>query len=625
MNLLSLRPLERNLFFWGMLASIYVVSWMMQATLMIRSDVSILMHEAMQLMAGAQYAKDLYETDPPLILYLCMPPVLFMKYWHLSVFIAWRLYVFFLASFSLLICQFFMKKIFAWEDERITILLLLTIATIFVFLPLGDFGQRDHLLLIFTMPYLLLLTCRLENNAVSLKVVMLVGVLAAIGFSIKPQYLLALFLLEGYVICYQRRVLSMIRPETLVIAACLIVYVLSIFIFHSDYVFVIVPMVSRVYYSGLGTPWRDLLTYSNALYCGLPMIFFMIQYHNNPQKVFSSILLIAMFSYLLVYLIQDTAWYYHILPAFSMALLLFVQLFVQFVLQPQVGLRDYIRLAMFGVLLFGFIVFFKETIWVSIIFFHGVFFGLFALLFAALFFLAEKNSSIAKVIVATPVIIGMAYLFAYFAQHTDWYAHRFILTIMLLILLFSVFVARSGEKRAHFAFAAILGMLIFAYPAYEGNIMYSSYLLYTEQSHKLINFMHDYAKNKSVYFLSSQIAAYPFIDYAGVNYVSKYPMLIWVPSLVKQSLQPISDKVKLQILKDKSYYIGSIADELNNNKPQFVFVDVEKFAFDKMHYDYVKEFSQNLKFAEAWKDYRYLTIVEQKPEYRLAVYQRIAG
>lgn len=317
-----MRFIEQRLFFILALAGIYLLGAIIQYNILINVDVSWLMHVSKRLLAGGTYQRDFFELNPPLILYLYSPAVMLENFFSLSQFPALCIYIFVLASFSLLLCYQLACRIFRPEDYKILYLFLLALAALFLVLPLRDLGQREHLLFILTMPYLLLVTARLQGCNINPYYAAAIGLLAAAGFGIKPYFISTFALLEIYYIIRARNVLAVFRPEVFAIFALLIAYFISIFVFQPDYINVILPVSLRYYYHPYQVSLSQALLYQPAVFCSFAILFFIIQYKKNPYQTLSSILLLALTGFFISYLIPRTLWPYHLLPAYEMAILL---------------------------------------------------------------------------------------------------------------------------------------------------------------------------------------------------------------------------------------------------------------------------------------------------------------
>ncbi len=73
-----------------LMASIFLFAWKLQSALFLNYDVSWLMHASERLLAGGTYSRDFFETNPPLILYLYLPPVIFSKIFAFNLVLLFR-------------------------------------------------------------------------------------------------------------------------------------------------------------------------------------------------------------------------------------------------------------------------------------------------------------------------------------------------------------------------------------------------------------------------------------------------------------------------------------------------------------------------------------------------------
>src|SRR4029434_9269112 len=113
--------------------------------------------------------------------------------------------------------------------------------------PLDVFGEREHLMLILALPYVFLTAARLVGNRIPSRLAVFIGLLAALGFGMKPYFLLVPICLEIYIAVVRRSILSWRRPETLTLALALLSYAAAIPIVHPEYVDVIIPYTLLVY------------------------------------------------------------------------------------------------------------------------------------------------------------------------------------------------------------------------------------------------------------------------------------------------------------------------------------------------------------------------------------------
>lgn len=318
---------QHNLFAVIGVAIICILAWFYHATFLPNGDVAWDIIGSQRLAAGGSYTHDFFDLNPPLIVYLYRPVVFLIEIFSINRVLALKICVFGLALMSLFVCSFFTRRIFLREHGFLSYVFLPILAITLFILPARDIGQREHLLVLFTLPYFLTVSYRLQGNTLTNWYAIGIGLFAALGFALKPYFLIPFVLVELYVIFYTRRIGGWLRAETLTIIAFLLAYVAFVFIFYSDYIFTVVPLAMRYYYAGFKCPLDIIVTNFLVYFCGIAALFYWVQYKENPYKILSTVLLLAMIGFIGAYVIQQTFWYYHVLPAISMALLLVTLLF----------------------------------------------------------------------------------------------------------------------------------------------------------------------------------------------------------------------------------------------------------------------------------------------------------
>lgn len=312
------------------LIAILCLSWFIQNELLLNWDVSLLLNITKQALAGGTYSNDFFTPNPPMILYLYLPTVLISKLFSIDIIIIFRIYIFCLALCSFFLSNYLAKQIFQQKKQLFLHLFLLTLLMVFLILPSYQFGQRDHLLAIFSIPYLLLVALRLEGRIINKYAAIGIGLFAALGFGMKPQFLCTPILIELYYCYRQKSLFAWIRPETISILLLLTTYIISVFQLFPDYIQIIIPYMLQHFYPSVSTPWIDLMLNKTVIFCLFVITFYLTQHNDNTQKTLSSILCIACMGYLISYLTQHTPFFYHLIPALSMATLLLVLAFGSF-------------------------------------------------------------------------------------------------------------------------------------------------------------------------------------------------------------------------------------------------------------------------------------------------------
>ncbi len=308
----------------GLLAFLAIVSVgiLLQFTLVINDDNYWLLQVTGKFLQGGRYYKDFIETNPPMILYLYSLPVIISHLFHWTIYTVFRLYIITLALLSTAISYYLLKLSTSKMNLNFCLFIVCAMIAIFLFLLPNTFGQREQITLILIMPYLLLTNNRLSNETVNFWIVLIVGIMAGIGFSIKPHFLIPLILIEFTMIIKQKNFFTWIRTETITIALILIVYLVSIFIIAPEYIVKIVPFCLQYYY--IAYPFFSAITFrlSPWIFWLIISICFILLRHKSHYKNFLDILFIACVGFIIVYFIQRQYWAYHYLPAYALMTLL---------------------------------------------------------------------------------------------------------------------------------------------------------------------------------------------------------------------------------------------------------------------------------------------------------------
>ncbi|HSW93463.1 MAG TPA: hypothetical protein VLJ15_03815 [Gammaproteobacteria bacterium] len=317
----------------GLLLCIFVFTLFAQANLLINWDVSWDLLVTKRLLAGGSYTKDFFDLNPPLIFYEYMPVILLERLFPISEAIALQLYVFFLSFISIIFCSLLLKNIFSKKEVWLRNSFLFSILLVFLVFPANDFGQREHVLFIFTLPYFLTVVLRREGKPLPVFLAVTIGLFAALGFGIKPFFVAPFILAELYYMISTRQLFSWLRVETAVIIFFLALSIIAVFVFYPDYIDTVIPVAKRFYYDGFSDTWRRVLSNSGALFCYFSLIIYLFQFKKTEYGPFKSVMTVALLGFLAVYLLQKTNWTYHIYPAYSMALLMSVFFLCLFIKQ----------------------------------------------------------------------------------------------------------------------------------------------------------------------------------------------------------------------------------------------------------------------------------------------------
>lgn len=207
--------------------------------LSLNNDVSWQYWVARQLMAGSRFYRDIVESNPPLWFWEAMPLTVVADALHV-------------APRHLAV---------AWVMARIALAVALVVALSpagrlrraagaaigLIGLTIFDFGERDPLMAIGAIPYALLLAARADRHEVGRPLAIATALPAALGFALKPHFILIPLALEGWLALRSRRAYRMVRAETVALVALLGLYAAATAIVAPEYFARQLPLVLAAY------------------------------------------------------------------------------------------------------------------------------------------------------------------------------------------------------------------------------------------------------------------------------------------------------------------------------------------------------------------------------------------
>ena len=352
--------------------ALILLAYFIQTHLVISGDVAFLAMAADRLLAGGHYASDFFETNPPMNIYLYIPACLIAKYFALSMTAALRIYIFAVALTSLSLCYYLLSlscqlrletsKVNCHPARRrgiqlpsivprgpVIVALQYTLVFVLFIVPANQFGQREHFLLMLSLPYLFSVVLRLERKTIPITLSIVIGLLAGVGFALKPFFLITPALVELFLIWQKKSALTLFRVEALTIAAVILSSLAVTWLFHRDYLLIILPVVFHYYFPAKTHPWLSFFESPFVVYCLAAIVFYAMVYRFTRYRYLSAVLFLALLGFIAAFTIPRAPWFYHVLPALGVAYLLTVLLFADVVLAY---LATPVMVLLVGVLMF---------------------------------------------------------------------------------------------------------------------------------------------------------------------------------------------------------------------------------------------------------------------------------
>jgi hypothetical protein len=309
-----------KVFFVILLTAIF--AFIFQSSLVFNGDAAYLAFAARQLLAHGAYGRDIFETNPPMILYLMLPVIGLQKLLPLSLVTMYRWYVLALAILSSTVSFLLLKVFIKKEDVFLKNAVLTAILFVLFFLPMSSFAQREHFFIILTFPYVFLSVLRLQGKSIPVFAATLIGFFAGLGFSLKPFFLVTLALIELYGMYQKKNFFYWLRAESITIFTVIFLYLCLIVIDEPGYIQYIFPWVLKYYFPFYKIPWEHMALYPFIQFILIILISYFIFPRSKEYPHFTRILWLATVGMCMAFIIPRMPWYYHILPALGFAIIL---------------------------------------------------------------------------------------------------------------------------------------------------------------------------------------------------------------------------------------------------------------------------------------------------------------
>ncbi len=329
----------------------------------VEGDQAFLLYAAQQVLAGVQLdGPRLIETNPPLIVWFSEIPAAFARLLHVEPVMALR----FVVSAMLACSAVWGARILRLSRVPNTLgvyttqlLWALTFFLILITQP-AEFGQREQLLLVLFLPYLLASGTDVIKELSTAERIAL-GIAAGLGICFKPHHVLTIACLEVFLAVYKGSLRRLWSPELLAAASTGLLYVCAVRVFTPTYIPVIVPLLGNTYWALGQYTFAAMALHAGVLRSVSVLVGAAIWWALRRRLAFpqaSGALLASATGATLAFFVQHTGWYHQAFPAialFQIAVVwLLLDAFRAFRWKPA-GKRVWVAGALCGVLAFMFV------------------------------------------------------------------------------------------------------------------------------------------------------------------------------------------------------------------------------------------------------------------------------
>ncbi|WP_417260668.1 hypothetical protein [Celeribacter sp.] len=258
---------------------------------------------------GVEIYADILELNPPLAFYLTAIPVSIARVTGLDPTATYKGFVLVLTTGSLIISQRLLNSEASLSPTARRAVLAVA-AVGLLLLPIGDFGQRDHLFSILFLPFLVM---NLLSKDASRPVRAGIAIWATFGIALKHYFLLLPLAILAYQVIARHSLRPALKVEYLVMAAMLVLYVAATVILHPAYFDSVVPLAMQVY-GAFDAPFFSTLSHARILILVL-LVALALLVVNGARPRSNAVAVLTGAAAIAVFLIQSKGWSYQRIPA----------------------------------------------------------------------------------------------------------------------------------------------------------------------------------------------------------------------------------------------------------------------------------------------------------------------
>jgi len=296
------------------IAGLAIVAALLHFFAPINHDEAYLVTLAGRLLDDGQFGKDIMDMNPPHVWWISAVPVWLARQTGLRLDAAASVFTVTMAVLSVAAVA---RLTAAAGLGRVPRSLFLVFASLVVlYFPGYDFGQREHWMVLLTLPYIVARGGRLNNAVIPPTAGAVIGVAACLGFCIKPYFLLVPVALEVWVMVRTRRPSLSICSETITLVTAGVVYAALLLTYARSYLEIEIPTALLGYWS-YKSPMQEVLHQAFILLAPATMLLgiaYMTRREGARVPALAQALATAGAASLLAALIQAKPWSYHFLP-----------------------------------------------------------------------------------------------------------------------------------------------------------------------------------------------------------------------------------------------------------------------------------------------------------------------
>lgn len=294
-------------------------------------DSTWILYVASQIVEGKTLYIDISEVNPPLIFLYSSIAIYISKITFFSNIESYIILISILILISICLSFFILKRTSTTKENIRYYIYLITFILIISTLP--AYGQREHLLIIFTLPYIIFSMFR-DKIILQNYMLLIIVVFASLGLNLKPHFFILIITIELIYIFHFKRIFYFIRWDSLLIFFSGVIYLLLIFLEFPEYINFAIPLAIETYTSLFNKPFSILLL-NYEVFIFLLGIFIWLIFTKKEFNLDIKVLFITILSFLLIYFLQQKGWFYHRLPFFLLTILFVFHIILTYINKNQ--------------------------------------------------------------------------------------------------------------------------------------------------------------------------------------------------------------------------------------------------------------------------------------------------
>jgi hypothetical protein len=286
-------------------------------------DVAALLQFAQRMLDGERLYVDLIDINPPMVFLLDTIPVALAELAKLPVVTCFVAFVLALAAVSFVATTALLDRLGEGRRPLDGLLWPALIGFVLLVYPMHSFGQREHLLLIFALPYALVAATRADGQTLPRGAATAAALFALVGIALKPHFALVPLALELLVLARAGWRAWARSPQPWLILAGCVGYVGATRLWLPAYFGVILPLVAQCYEQFSVATLLDLATRDQVPALLLPQIPLAVIAWRLPNSRLARAMVALALGATGAGLLQGKGWDYHFFAARGAVVLVF--------------------------------------------------------------------------------------------------------------------------------------------------------------------------------------------------------------------------------------------------------------------------------------------------------------